>query len=133
MVTGTRLAMAYFACLTSLVLVDLLLIIGSVSATGNRTWNGVSFDRPNLPSVSLLYLIYTSGLVFFGVWPAMATRQIWLSLPGGLAYGAIGSIGFALTSLKLREAPRGREILMRGMLAALAALIGVVAAEWMPN
>lgn len=131
MVTANRLGLAYMVCLVVLVMVDLLLVYGGTNAAGERSWNGVTLDRPNLPAAGVLYLIYTTGLLFFGVWPAMAAGQIWLSLPGGLAYGAIASFGFALTSLTLRETPRGREMMMRGLVAGLAALTGSAAAAWL--
>jgi hypothetical protein len=37
----------------------------------------------------------------------------------------------ALTSLTLRETPRGREMMMRGLVAGLAALTGSAAAAWL--
>ncbi len=131
MVTLSGLSAAYAACVCVLVLADLAVVAGTLAPFGRHTLGGAVFDRLNLPAAVLLYLIYTSGLVFFSVWPALALRRAWLAPVSGFGYGAAASVGFALTSLRLREPIRLADLARHGVLAAVAALCGMMAADGM--
>ena len=127
--TAFRLSVGYLGCLVVLIVADLALVARRLTPFGRGPLSGAMFDRMNLPAALLHYLIYTSGLVFFGVWPAVALHQTWLAPLGGLAYGATAAVGFALTGLKLRERVSASDMLLHGALAAIAALAGLIAAE----
>ncbi len=118
-----RLGTAYLSGLALCLAIDLFWVASRATKLRRRALGVIVFDRPNLPSAGMFYLIYAAGLLFFAEAPGLALGSWAATAAAGAVYGACACIAFALTSLRLHEAVNWRDIAWGAGFAATAAVV----------
>lgn len=126
-------AVAYIASALAFLAADMLWL-GVVARDLYRTQMGdLLAPNPNLAAAAAFYALYIAGVVYFAIWPALASGSWTAALVSGAIFGLIAYGAYDLTNLAvLRGFPAGLAIIdmaWGAVLTATAATAGFFAAR----